>query len=348
MVAVKSHEADRYLAAPPDSIRLFLVYGTDAGAITERARHVERVALTRGCGDEVLRIGSDELSSNPGRIADEAYAASLFGGEPVVALRVLDGRHNVIGALSPILEKPPEAGWVVVEAGELSTTSPLRKAFEDSKHAAAIPTYPLEGGELSTLIHAAIESAGMAIDPGALELLSENLGGDRLAVRGELEKLILYLGDQKIVTFDAVEAIVGDTTTAKTDHAIDAALLGDSEALELALSRLRAEGGMASALGALMLRHLLQLQSLRASVDSGERSQRAVDFARPPIFGRRKPMVVAELELWPSASIAEIRRRVDRAVMLMRLTPAIEEAAISDALHEIALDARKLKKTARR
>ncbi len=347
MVTVRSHDADRYLASPPEGIRLFLIYGSDAGAITERARHLERVALKRGNGDEVLRIGSDELSSNPGRVADEAYAASLFGGEPVIALRMLDGRHNVVGAVTPLIERPPDAAWLVVEAAELATTSPLRKAFEASKHAAAIPTYPLEGGDLAALIHATVEEAGMTIDPSALELLAENLGGDRLAVRGELEKLVLYLGEQKIVTFDAVEAIVGDTTTAKPDHAIDAALLGDNEGLEQALGRFHAEGGSASALGALALRHLLQLQALRAAVDSGERPSRVVDFARPPVFGRRRPTVAAELERWPSEALVEARRTIDRTVMQMRLQPALDEAAISEALHGIALTARRLRKSTR-
>jgi hypothetical protein len=40
-------DAERYLASPPEGIRLFLIHGTDPGAITERARLVERVALQR-------------------------------------------------------------------------------------------------------------------------------------------------------------------------------------------------------------------------------------------------------------------------------------------------------------
>ena len=62
---------------------------------------------------------------------------------------------------------------------------------------------------------------------------------------------------------------------------------------------------------------------------------------------RRRPNVEAEIERWPSASIAEARRRIDRAVMLMRLQPALEEAAISEALHDVALEARRLKRGAR-
>jgi DNA polymerase-3 subunit delta len=344
MVAIKAHEADRILAAPPDAIRLFLIHGSDAGAVTERARAVERVALQRGGGDVVTRIGSDTLSADPGRVADEAYSVSMFGGEPVIAVRVLDGRHNVIGALEPLLARPPDNAWVVVEAGELTPANPLRKAFEGSKHALAVPTYTLESADIAALVAEWAERSGLIVATAARDLLLEHLGGDRLAIHGELEKLLLYLGDEKTVGAEAVEAIVGDTTAAKTDQVIDAALRGDNEGLETALGRMRSEGGSPSALGALALRHLLQLQTLRASVDSGERPARAIDFARPPIFGRRKPVVEAALKDWPSDALVEARHRIDRAIMLMRTQPALEEAAISEALHAIALKARRLKR----
>lgn len=342
MVAVKAHEADRYIAAPPDALRLFLVYGTDQGAITERARRLEELALKRGGGETVTRIGSDELSADPGRITDETRSALLFGGEPVVALRVSDGRHNVVGAVQPVLEQPPEAGWLIVEAGDLAASSALRKAFERSAHAAALPAYPLEGRGLASFVRAAAEDAGVTIAPAATELLLESLGGDRLAARGELEKLFLYVGDDKSVTTEDIEAIVGNTTNAHTDRIIDAALLGDSEALEAELDRMRAEGGSPTALATLTLRHLILLQSLRASVDAGSSAADAVRFAKPPIFFRRKTGVEAALTRWTGPALATARRRIDKAIAFTRRQPSLEAAAISEALHAIALKAHRL------
>ena len=346
MVALKAHEADRFLAKPPENIRLFLIYGSDSGAITERARALEQLALKRGRGESVFRVGSDELSNEPGRVADEANSSSLFGGEPVISLRVLDGRHNVIGALQPLIDRPPEAAWVIVEAAELQTTSPLRKAFETSKSAVTLPTYQVEGADLTALIRTAAEEAGVTIEPPALDLLAENLGGDRLAIRGELEKLFLYAAHQKVVTLADVAAIVGDTTGASTDETIDAALLGNSEALELGLGRMRADGGSPASLGAAALRHLLLLQTLRASIDAGQNAVNVLNYARPPIFQRRRPTVEAELARWLGASIQEARRQMDQAVYLTRLQPSLEDAAISEALHSIALTSRKLKRGA--
>jgi DNA polymerase-3 subunit delta len=342
MVALKAHDADRTLAAPPDGIRLFLVYGNDPGGITERARLVERIALQRGRGDAVLRFGSDEISADPGRIADEAFSASLFGGEPVISLRVIDGRHNVIGALQPLLDRPPESSWVIVEAGELAPTSPLRKAFEGSSRALAAPTFQVEGAGLASLIHAAAEEAGLVIEPAALEILVENLGGDRLASRGELEKLFLYVGDQGPVSVADVEAVVGDTAEFRSDAIIDAALLGDSEALEAELGRLRAEGGSAAALGAQVLRHMLQLAAMRASMVGGLSAAAAVERARPPIFSRRRGAIEAQLKRWSVENLADERRNMAEAVALTRRQPALESAAISAALHAVALRSRRL------
>jgi DNA polymerase-3 subunit delta len=327
-------------------MRLFLVYGDDAGGVTERARALERMALQRGGGDEVLRLGSDELSADPGKVLDEAYAASLFGGEPVISLRVLDGRHNVAGAVTPLCDRPPEAAWVIVEAGELSKTSPLRKAFESSPQAVAIPTYHPEGRELASLIRTSAKAAGVALDPAAAELLEEALAGDRLASRMELEKLFLYVGERGAVTAEDVTAIVGETAESATDGILDAALAGDSEGLERELARLRAESGSAVGLASLALRHLLQLQSLAVSLAGGLDAKAALDRARPPIHWRRRAAVEATLRLWPASALAEARRRLNDAIYATRLQPALENAAVSDALHGLALQARRLKRRA--
>jgi DNA polymerase-3 subunit delta len=345
MVALNSREADRFCASPPDGVRLFLIYGNDPGAITERARQVERVATLRG-GGGVNRFGSDEISGDPARIADEAFSAQLFGGEPVISLRVLDGRHNVLGALQPILDNPPQSAWVVVEAGELKKDSALLRAFSASSAAASVPTYHLEGRELVSFIQSAASEAGLTIEPAAMELLVEQMGGDRLAARGELDKLFLYVGEGGLVSAAAVDAVVGNTSEVRTDHIIDLALLGDAEALEAGLNRLRSEGGSASSLAAQMLRHLIQLWAMRIAMEAGSSVSLALERARPPIFPRRREVVEITLRSWPATDLAHARQSFDAAVLATRLQPGLELAVVSQALHVLSEQARQLVRSA--
>ena len=343
MVALKSREADRFLASPPPGVRLFLVYGNDAGAVTERARLIERIALGRGGSEAVLRFGSETISAEPGRIAEEAYSASLFGGEPVISMRVQDGRHNVLGAVEALLASPPEAAWLVVEAGELPRSSALVGAFEAARHAAAVPCYQADASDLGSLVTAAAEAAELVVEPDALELLVASLGGDRMASRRELEKLFLYVGAERRVTRADVEAIVGDTAELRSDDVIDSALLGNNEAVESGLERLRAEGGSPSGLASQALRHLITLQGFRGAVDNGASPSGIVERARPPVISRRRAAVQTALQLWPSDGLRAARARLAEAISLSRRQPALESAAVSAALHETALQARRIR-----
>lgn len=342
MVTVASAAGDRFAASPPDGIRLFLVYGPDAGAVTERARRLEAVAVQRGGGDRVLRLGSDELSADPGRLADEAYAASLFGGEPVISLRVLDGRHNVIGPVQPLLERPPEAAWLIVEAGELAKTSPLRTAFENAGFAAAVSTGAADADGIAALVQSVAAESNVTVAPDALDMLTHILGGDRLATRNELDKLVLYVGETGVARVEDVEAVVGETAEIRSGHIIDQSLLGGAEAVEADLLRLKAEGISASGLATQAVRHLIALQAMRINLDRGASADAAVRGAKPPIFFKRQPAVAAALRLWPYSALTRARTLLDQAVSLSRRQSALEFSAVSDALQRIASMARRL------
>ena len=333
---------DVFVSSPPPGIRLFLIFGSDAGAVTERARRLEDVALKRGGGDQVLRLGSDELSADPGRVADEAYAASLFGGEPVISLRVLDGRHNVIGAVQPLLERPPEAAWLVIEAGELQATSPLRRAFEASVNAAAVATVEAGAADLAAMIQSMVEAAGVSVAPDALRALAELLGGDRLATRSEVDKLLSYVGDAGVIRLEDVEAIVGETAEIHGNLVIDAALLGNSEVLDASLTRVVADGGSPSALLGAAVRHLIQLQTMRQLLDHGADMGTALRNTRPPIFSARRSVVETTLRRWPYADLARARQRLDQGIALSRRFAALEQSLASDALQGVARRARQL------
>lgn len=348
MVAVKAQDTERFLANPPASMRLFLLYGPDQGAVSERAGHLQRTAGSRDpAGGTLKRFGSDELTAQPGMLADEAYAASLFGGEPIIRLRVMDGRHNVAGALQPLFDRPPTEAWVVVEAGELRPTAPLRKMFEQSPAAAAIPCYASSPKEIAALAREVLEEAGLRAEPDALDLLAGIVGADRLATRNELEKLVLYAQGTGTVRIEDVEAAVGENVEVRNEEVLDAALLGEGERVERALARLRAEGHSPQALASHGIRQLIQMQSLALERQGGQPAAQVVERARPPIFFKRKDAVAAIVGRWSRDDLTAARNGLAESVALARRQPALEEALVSAALQRIAAIGRRLAKQRR-
>ena len=343
MVTIKTQEAERFLADPPADVRLFLIYGPDAGAVTERARGLESLAAKRDPGGgNLIRLGAEDLSADPGRVSDEALAVSMFGGAPILAIRVVDGRYNAMPALAPMLEEPPDAAWIVVEGGDLKPSSPLRKAFEACRKAAAIPCYELDTRDIGRMVRTMIKEAGLSIEEDAAEALAAGLGADRMASRNEIEKLILYAGTDNPVTLDHVTAAVGENLAFRSDRIIDAALLGRSAQMDDDLVRLRKEGQSAGGLATQMLRHLMSLQGLRERVDKGSNPRQVVEGARPPVFFKRRGLVIETLNRWPADYLRRARSVAGEAITASRKHPQLEFELISDALHRIALMARRL------
>ena len=291
------------------AIRLFLVYGSDAGAITERARTLERVALKRGGGDRCCASAPTSFPSNPGRIADEAYSASLFGGEPVIALRVLDGRHNVIGALAAALRAAARGGVGGRRGRRAQPVEPAAQGLRGVEARGALPDLSARRRRTSPRSsRPRPRRPGMTIEPAALELL---VGESRRRPAGDPRRAGEALPLSRRAEDRHRRRRRGDRRrhdgARKTITRSTPRCSATAKRWRRRSARMRAEGGSPAALGALALRHLLQLQTLRAAVDAGERPARAVDFARPPIFGRRRPTVEAELTRWPSAALAEAR-----------------------------------------
>src|SRR3984893_18156286 len=270
MVAIKSHEAERFLARSPPHIHLYLVFGPDAGLVAERARKI----VSRAVDDpkdpfQLVRIGGDELANDPARLADEANTIPLFGGRRAILIEA-QGKAFV-AAIEPILGLPPRDCTIVIEAGAVKKDAPLRTLCERERNAAAIQCYPDSANDLAQLIDAAVGAEGLSIAPDAKAFLVSQLGQDRLSTRSELEKLVLYAHGAGEITLDHVAAIVCDASNLIAGEAVNAAFDGGFAALDARLRHIFAGASDYHTLLAAALRHALDLHRARRAAEEGPR-----------------------------------------------------------------------------
>src|SRR5437660_2552382 len=105
-----------FLQRPNPEIRAVLLYGPDAGLVSERAA---AIALTV-CPDlkdpfRVADLSGSALAADPARLADEAAQMSLIGGRRVVRVREISDRLTRL--FSGFFESTPGDAFIVVEAG---------------------------------------------------------------------------------------------------------------------------------------------------------------------------------------------------------------------------------------
>ena len=112
------------------------------------------------------------LRGDPGRLADEADAIGLFGGNRLIWVRGAGNDRALTAAVSAIAGSLPETTTVIIEAGELKKGTALRRAVEERRGALAVPCYADESRGIHALIDEELGSAGLRITPAARERLS--------------------------------------------------------------------------------------------------------------------------------------------------------------------------------
>ena len=332
MVALKGQAIPRFLERPDPSCAAVLVYGPDRGLVAERARALLAYFAENPDDPFAVSILDDaDVAKSPERLTEELNAMAFGPSLRTVVLRTPGGTPP--SAVADALTGPRNAIFLV-EAGDLRPSSPVRKAFETTKDAVALPCYADDAKSLDHIVSAALSTLNQTISNEARELLLSRLGADRLASRGEIEKLTVYAGKGARINIEDVDAATADAGELTLDALVDAVGEGRPEDVETTMEHALQAGMAPAQILAAAIRHFLRLHEL-AGAKSGP-ADAAVASARPPIHFRRRGSFVRQLQRWPEPQIRRGLGLLSEAEISGRVGP-VPVAATSRALLRLCL-----------
>ena len=299
---VLSRNLSAFLNKPPEHIVAVLIYGKDAGLVHERVLKIVRAVVEDPADPfKVSELGSSEISKDPSKLTDEFTAQCLVGGKRVVRIRL--GNENISDSLRTLFEVPKQNALVVIEAGFLSASSPVRRFMEKDAKTAVIPCYQDNRGNLTGLISEVIKSRGLNISGAAKNYLLNHLGSDRMVSRSELEKLVLFVGSNSDVSIEDVVAVIGDSSALSIEELIYAATSGDKDTLNENLLRTATEGFSTIALLRATQRHLHRVLLASEAHAGGKAPNEAIKVVRPPVMFMFAQQFLAQLCMWTPSNI---------------------------------------------
>lgn len=344
MAALRGSAAEAYLARPDRGPAVVLVFGPDAGLVSERVR-----VLVESSVDDVndpfalVRLNGDDLAADPARLIDEATTIPLFGGRRGIWIK--GGGRDFGAAVEALLEAAPTSCRVVIEAGDLRRGTPLRTVCERHAKAVAIGCYADGERDLARLIDEEMRAAGLTMAADARTALMPLLGGDRAASISELRKLALYAQGRRRVEIEDVMAVVADASGLALDAIVDGAFAGRPSEVEAQLARARAAGTAPGRVISVALAQVAALHRGRIAMEAGASLGEAADQVVSKAQFRRRPAVEAALKLWRSERLEHAMGQLaDAALEARRLTgpaAALAEPIASRCLLAIASAARR-------
>lgn len=341
MTALRASDVDSYLANPSARQRIALVFGPDAGLVRERVDAIIAKAVDDPRDPfSLARLDDAALADEPQRLVEEAHTIPLFGGRRAVWVKA--GARNIVSAVELLVAAPPAKDcMVVIEAGDLSRSAPLRVVCEKAKDAAAIACYPDEARDIARVIDSEMRESGITITPDARTLLASLIGGDRLASRNEIRKLALYAHGRARVDVDDVLAVVADASALALDAIVDSAFAGRPADVETHYAKARGAGTRPDVVAQSALRQATQLHRAKLAMESGESLDSALGAFRPPVHFKRKPLVEAALRAWSAARLEKSIGQFAEVVLDARRRAVLADAIVERALLAAAQAARR-------
>lgn len=344
---LQAYKVDAYVAAlkANSAPALILIYGTDQGGVRETSKTVLKRFLGKDYDPlQYVSLPDTQLAGQAGLLADEAAAMPMFGDEKIIVVRGGGGATPEAARLylETLKKTATQASLVVIEAGNLKPSSPLRKLAEKDDRAMALPCYELEARDISQLTRGFMEKENYRIEAQALDMLTARLATDRGIIQRELERLVLFKGPLKkndptgIITAEDVDLALGDQTQAGFDKLIDNVALGHLDAADRAVARLSEAGTpTAVALGPVRT-HFQTLHLALAMIEKGTPQAQALSAFKPPLHFRRKPKVEQQLQMWSARKCARALSILNEAETACRgAAPGLSQAQAGQALLRI-------------
>ncbi|RWH74864.1 DNA polymerase III subunit delta [Mesorhizobium sp.] len=344
MAQKKGYEVDSWLARPDPSMGIVLLYGPDRGLVAERAKtFAAKTGLPLDDPFSVVKLDGAEVDRDGGRLLDEARTVPMFSDRRLLWVRNASGQKALADDIKALTSEPAKDAIILIEAGDLKKGTGLRAIVEAAGNAIALPCYADEARDLDSVIDDELRKAGMSMTLDARQALRRNLGGDRLASRGEIEKLVLYAHGRKEIDIEDINALSGDVSGASFDDAVDAMLDGKVSDFDVAFTRHCQSGGHPFLVLSSAMRQLQAIQAMRGQMESGGRNAASVVAgARPPVFFSRRKLVEKTLERWNVEALGRALARLQTAVLQTRKRPDLAEALARQALLGIAIESARL------
>lgn len=188
-----------------------LVYGPEESLVNYRFDIIAK-KIVRDLSDPFLvtNLSKGRLMEDKAILADEFFSSPMLGGRKLIMIKDVD---IVAGLALKLLFDEPDffkksENFILIQAGDLDKNSSLRKLAELNPHFVSLACYEDDDRVIKNFISVELTKRQIRRSPEVIELLADKFGKNRQIILSELDKLSLFLGEEKNLTLEIVDKLV--------------------------------------------------------------------------------------------------------------------------------------------
>ena len=326
----------REFFASPIGYGSVLLYGSDPSRISH---YTQKIIDSVTTSDEyaVSRMDLNEASKEPEQLLVTLTTVPMFHQK---SLMVLAGAKDALSSdlKNAIDNMNTDYCFVIVQARELASTSSLRAYYNSHPRYASIACYKEDN--ISALVAEFLSENGVSYKAAAFKLLCNLLQNSSACLQPELRKLLLFLGEKKVLDVEDVrQSFVADLDPALDDICVAIAAGDLKNFVAIADSLLQNKVAEVLILRSSM-KYFMTLEFLMRKVKEGIRLDDAIKAVQPPIFFRLIPQLRQHVATLSYQVVQFILNKLHETEVQCKSPDALPEAAFKYQMYSLILSIR--------
>jgi len=252
---------------------VYLVHGRE-GWFADRAVELLKEALFAGPDGAAARsFNYDAFAGREAKaesLANAARTAPMFAPRRLVVVREASKvPEKEWKAFCTYFDDPVPTTTIFVDWGDRKPDGRLRWVKACAKHGLVAESRPLYDSEIPDFLRFMSRRVGKELAPDAATALADVVGPDLHALSDALQRLALYVGDERTIRQDDVDEAVADTRSHEVWDLTDAVVNRDLPGALRILGKVRDQGAAAVQLLFHLQRTVRQLWLAKAAVAEG-------------------------------------------------------------------------------
>ena len=311
----------------------YLIYGQNKGLVKEKTEQIINIYDEKNKGVEVIKLNNDEILEKSEKLFNESNTFSLTRKKKLIC--VLNAKDKILNEISFILKPNPEC-LIIFESDELSPKSKLRNFFEKEKNLGVIACYYELENDIRELVDRAFKKENIPLSNSIKQILIQHLGSDRNIIKGEIEKIILFIKNKKNFNQKDILDCLSNNYNFNINDLNYSLCNGNLIQLDKIINQLYLEGINPIILLRSVSKHFQKILYVNENIDNGLSLGDSLKKLKPPIFFLYTNQFKEQVKFWKTKLCNKIIDRMFEAEYLCKINYKISKIICWRTLRNIS------------
>ena len=278
----------------------FLFYGKNEDAKNDE---ILKIIVTQKEA-AVSRYDEKQIFDNSEMFFNNIISRSLFEDKKIIVInRATDKFLKIIEEL---LEKNITDISLIINSDTLEKKSKLRSLFEKKKELICVPFYPDTPEFLSKHAQNFFKKSNISVSQSNMNLIINRCNGDRGALKKELEKIELFIQNNKKLTTENILKLTNLVENFSISELVDNCLAKNKKKTINIFSENNFNSDDCILITRTFLNKSKKILFLSKEYKKNKDLNKTISNAKPPIFWKDKEIVKQQIHKWGTEKINDL------------------------------------------